>query len=150
MTRRANTTFAALSALVALSLAATGCLVTVDDELTPGIAVHVDIDARPLLADLQVDWTIDGSDAPALCSIYGVQRWEVTLHGPEIRQTMVDCRDNWWSSENDFTALRAGEYRVTVRALDGYDNLVASVATSVGLYDSAPERLKIDFDSGAF
>ena len=72
MTRRANTTFAALSALVALSLAATGCLVTVDDELTPGI-VHVDIDARPLLADLQVDWTIDGSDAPALCSIYGVQ-----------------------------------------------------------------------------
>ena len=125
---------------------ASGCYVEVDDGYVPSGSVEIEVDTTVAsLTDLQVDWTIDHSDAAMLCSIYGVDRWEVSIHGPESRDTILDCRTNWWSTEADFFELAVGSYRVTVTAVDDFGLIIGSVSTSIAAYDYS-ENLSINFD----
>ena len=126
---------------------ASGCYVEVDDRFPGAVDVDVDVDVAPLMTDLEVGWTIDHSDAAFLCSLYGIDRWKVTIYGPESRENVLSCRDNWWSSEADFHSLLVGDYRVTVTAVDDFDMIIGSVSTTILAFDHS-EQLTINF-SGA-
>ncbi len=135
-------------ALCASLLLASGCIVTVDDELLEG-GVQVQVEGSAL-ASIEVNWTIDHSEASSLCAVYGIERWTVTLYGPETRETVVDCRAHYWSTESDLLYLPRGDYRVTVTALDDYDMIVGSVSSSLVLHGTGVQRLDIDFDGASF
>lgn len=102
-----SSVFAAFS-LMALLLAAQGCYLDLD----------VDDPFYVPVTDLRVHWTVEGSDAPALCGVFGVDRWQVHLTGPERRTVEVDCVQHYWSSENDLLALPTGVYTVELSGLD--------------------------------
>jgi hypothetical protein len=121
------------SLLVGIGFLASGCYLEVQDE-------------EIFLADLQVDWTIQGSDAASLCSAYGVDYWLVEVDGPESRTVELDCHVHFWSSENDLLALNEGSYTVRVTALDAFRLPVASQWTSTSLYDTGYlNRLSFNF-----
>ena len=101
----------------------TGCYVDVVD----GEGVY--------LADLEVNWRIQGSQSVTHCDTFGIERWEVSLRGWESRDLLVDCRAHWWSSENDLLALHEGTYTVTVRAVDAGDYVLATESTQLDLID---------------
>ena len=122
-TRRA---LLAALALVVLGLAS-GCYVVEDDPYyhEPGI----------FLGDLEVNWRVDGSQSTTRCDAYGIYRWVVSVRGPESRDVVLDCRADWWSTENDLLDMYEGRYAVTVEAedIDGY--LLAGQSSSVDLMD---------------
>jgi hypothetical protein len=107
-------------------LATSGCYLEVEEE-----GYYTD---EPYLLNLQVDWTIEGSDVAILCPTYGVHRWIVELRGPEDRTTELSCA-NHWSTESDFSALPEGSYTVTVRALDAFGHELGALSKTAGLYD---------------
>jgi hypothetical protein len=97
---------------------------------------HVEVtDSVGGLADLQVDWRIHGSQSTSYCDAYDIDRWVVTVTGPETRDVFVDCRAHYWSSENDLLALYAGTYDITVRAVSPTGFTIASQSTTVSVYD---------------
>lgn len=125
------------SLLIGVGILASGCYWEVHDEGPVG-SVY--------LADLEVDWTIQGSDAASLCSAYGVDYWLVELDGPESRSVELDCHVHFWSTENDLLALSEGSYTIRVTALDSYRLPVASQWTSTSLYDAGYlQRLSFNF-----
>ena len=147
MTRR-NVLFA--TALLSFGVFfASGCWVEVEDDgvhTGVGLGVDVDVDVQPALADLEVSWTIDRGDSATLCSIYGVDRWRVTIYGPESRDSVLDCRANWWSTEADLYGLPHGDYRLTITGLDRDGMIRGSLSTPVYLYGLGLERVQVDFD----
>lgn len=130
--------FGVLFSVIAL-LALSGCYI--DDGYPDGYYVEGDY-----LADLQVDWTIQGADSAGLCNAYGINRWLVEAHGPEPRTVELNCATYYWSTENDLTAMAEGNYSVTVRAIDHLGHQLAAQSSSVGLYDSGfLHKLHFDF-----
>lgn len=133
MTRKtkSNLTRSVLLATLALGTLALagGCYVeTTDDPYYDGPGVY--------LADLEVKWRIQGSQSPGYCDSYGISKWIVSVRGPESRDVVIDCRDNWWTTENDLLSMYEGTYSVTVEAEDAYGYVVAGQSTSVHLVDS--------------
>ena len=115
----------ALLASVVLGLgSAAGCYVDVDDEY----------DAVSYLADLEVTWRIAGSQSAGYCDSYGIDHWIVEVRGPESRDVVVDCRANYWSSENDLIALVEGYYEITVVAADALGHALAIQSTHIDLF----------------
>ena len=120
-----------LSLVMALLLSlglAVGCYVEVEDH-GPGPS------PAPFLADLQVDWRIQGSQSANYCSAYDIASWIVEVNGPEYRESVIDCRAHWWSSENDFLSLSEGTYTVTVTAVDPLGYTLAKQSSVVDLLD---------------
>jgi hypothetical protein len=114
-------------AVLSLSLGAVaGCYVEVEDGGPVG-GVY--------LADLQVDWRIAGSQSATYCDAYDIDRWVLTVSGPESREVYVDCRAHYWSSENDLLALYEGTYNINVRAVSSTGATVASQSSTVSVYD---------------
>jgi len=103
------------------------------------------------LADLEVNWSVEGSDSVRACDLYGIDRWELTVSGPEDRSTIVLCDRDYWSSENDLLALEEGSYTVHLDAID-YDNLVlTSTSEHISLVDrGGVETLTFDFVDSDF
>lgn len=100
---------------------------------------------------MEVRWTIGGVDAASLCETHGVKTWVVELHGPEYRDVVVDCRANYWTTENDLLMLSQGVYEVHVIALDKADVEIARLETPFDLYDSGRvEVLHFDFSPAQF
>jgi hypothetical protein len=131
-----RTTTYITSILLAGVLLASGCVIAVDE----------DVIGDPLVADLEVNWTIDQSNSAALCAAYDIRRWEVTVSGPEVRSLTLDCRNHWWSSESDLYELPEGYYSVTITALDSLDYARSSLSTSIDLRSSVfIEQLSLDF-----
>jgi hypothetical protein len=124
-----------LLAVITLGIAMTsGCVIAVDEN-------------GPFnnLVDLEVSWTINGSDSASLCGVYGVNTWLLEVRGPESRNVVLDCRDNYWSSENDLLLLPEGSYDVRLTALDGGSAQSGSMQTSLYLWDDGRiERLHLD------
>lgn len=134
-------TLAILSALVAAAVASSGCMIEVNEE---GLPVSG-------LADMEVRWTIDGVDSASLCSVHGVNSWLVELRGPESRDVVLDCRDNYWTTENDLLMLEEGFYDVRVVALDRNGYELARRSTTVDLFDRGyVEMVRLDFRAGQF
>ncbi len=134
-------TLAILSALVTAVAASSGCILEVNDN------------GRPVtgLADMEVRWSIDGADSALLCNVHGVDSWLVELRGPEARDVVLDCRDNYWTTENDLLMLGEGLYDVSVTALDckGYE--IARRSTMVDLFDRGyVEIVRMSFHAGQF
>jgi hypothetical protein len=86
--------------------------------LTALAACDIEVEPFPLRADLEVDWSIDGSTSPALCDAYDIDFWVIEVRGPESFDVDVDCRAHYWTSESDLHDLLVGTYTVRVRALD--------------------------------
>jgi hypothetical protein len=98
------------------------------------------------LADLQVDWSIQGADSSGLCGVYGINRWIVEAHGPEARTTELNCSKYYWSTENDFAAMTEGTYVITVRAIDHLGHAFAAQSSSITLHDvGQTHTLHFDF-----
>jgi hypothetical protein len=134
-------TLAILSALVAAAAASSGCMIEVTDD---GLPVSG-------LADLEVRWTIDSVDSANLCSVYGVRSWLIELRGPESRDVVLDCKDNYWTTENDLLMLEEGFYDVRVVALDRNGYELARRSTSIDLFDRGyVEVVRLDFRNGQF
>lgn len=120
--------FTLLVALLAgLALAASGCVLEVGPEDDPYYGDYV--------ADLEVDWSISGSSAAALCDAYGIERWRVLVDGPEPRTVTLDCRADWWSTEGGLYSLSEGTYAVEVQAVSPGGHMLVSEQTSLELYD---------------
>jgi hypothetical protein len=127
--------------LLAGVLLASGCVIAVED----------DVLVEPIVADLEVSWTIDRSSSAALCAAYDIQRWEVTVSGPEHRSLTLDCRHHWWSSESDLYELPTGYYDVTITAVDSLDYARSALSSSIDLRSSLyVEQLALDFTSYDF
>jgi len=125
------------ASVLAAAVLATGCMVTVEDDL---------VDFRLPLSDLQVDWTINGSSAGALCAGFGIAQWELRVRGPESRDVLLDCRAHWWSSETDLFALPEGSYQIDVRAVDAYGATLAQLSSGASVYGEGHlEVLSFDF-----
>lgn len=115
--------------------------------LGSGCDTEVTVSPQPfvLLADLEVTWGIGGSGDPSLCDQLGIDRWLVTADGPEIRQSDVDCRRDFWSSQGDFFAIAEGNYLITVEAI-GQGFTLASQSADFTLIDTgAVQQLHFDF-----
>ncbi|MBW2735061.1 MAG: hypothetical protein JRH20_21985 [Deltaproteobacteria bacterium] len=139
MLRKSKSSLMMLSTLGFVGLLFSGCVIEEGSEV--GFS----------RADVEVRWTIEGVDSASLCSAYGIQTWIVELQGPESRTVVLDCVDNYWSSENDFLVLDEGFYTVRITALDPFDNELASVATTTDFYDLGyVDILSIDFLSRDF
>jgi hypothetical protein len=124
--KRRSKALLAMVAVFALGLSITGCYVeTTGPYHEPGV----------YLGDLEVKWRIDGSQAAGHCDAYGIDRWVVEVRGPESRSVVLDCRQNWWSSESDFLAMYEGRYSVTVTALDALGDTLAVQSGTVDLVD---------------
>lgn len=133
-------TLALLTALFGAAAFASGCIVEAD----PG-----PFGSR--LADMEVQWTIAGVDAASLCDAHGVKTWIVELRGPEHRDVVIDCRANYWTTENDLLMLSQGFYDVRVIALDSADVEIARLETPFDLFDSGRvEVLHFDFSPAQF
>lgn len=126
--------------LLVLAGLGSGC----DTEVTVGPQPYV------LVADLEVTWGIAGSADPFLCDQLGIDQWLVTADGPELRQSNVDCRGNFWSSEGDFFAIAEGNYLITVEAI-GQGFTLALQSASFTLIDTgALQQLYFDFQPQDF
>ena len=124
MKRRSKALLAVAAVLALLSTA--GCYVeTTGPYPEPGV----------YLGDLEVSWRINGSQAVGQCDGYGIAQWVVEARGPESRSVVLDCRQNWWSSETDFLAMYEGRYSVTVTALDAQGYTLAVQSGTVDLVD---------------
>ena len=90
----------------------------------------------PYYADLEVGWLVEGSEDATWCDALYIDQWIVRINGPEVRDVVLDCSRNYWTSENDFLALEEGSYLVTVKAIDfeGYELTTAS--TRIDLIDT--------------
>ncbi|MBW2733987.1 MAG: hypothetical protein JRH20_16485 [Deltaproteobacteria bacterium] len=82
--------------------------------------------------DVTVEWTIERSDAPSLCSTYGIDTFTVTLLGPEHQSTTVSCEDEYWFV--DFLGVEEGIYEITVAAWD-VDNVQVGSLTGEHFID---------------
>jgi len=103
------------------------------------------------VADLQVDWTIDGGSAPQLCDLYGLSHWVVIADGPELRDTAIDCRAAVWNTLSDFYALAEGQYLVTVQAVDLNGFVIAERSAEYPLIDQGVvNTLGFDFTASDF
>jgi len=122
---RRNTGVLLLAAALSLGLVA-GCYVEVEDGPHAPVGTY--------LADLQVDWRVQGSQSATYCDAYDIEQWVVEIQGPESRRSVIDCRAHW-SSENDFLALYEGNYQATVQAVDGLGYTIASQSTHIDLLD---------------
>ena len=129
-------------ALLAIAIGATGCIIAVDEDV---------LDPAITRVDLRVDWKISSSSSTSLCSAYDVDQWLVSVRGPESRDLVLDCRSHWWSSESDLFSLREGNYKISVRAVDGYDSTQAALTANVDLYDRGGiEQVTLNFRSSDF
>ncbi len=129
-------TLALVTAIVAAASAASGCI----------LQAETDMGTTPFgLADLEVRWTIAGRDNASLCSAYGIDSWIVELRGVESRDVVLDCRNNYWTTENDLLLLQEGFYNVPVIALDTAGYEISRLNTSVNLFDQGYVDL-VDLD----
>lgn len=121
--------------LVAFSVLGSGCYLEIEGE---PLTVYV--------ADVEVSWKLQGTQAPTLCSVYGVDHWVVEARGPESRDSFIDCRTNYWSTEQDLFALAEGLYSIRVRAFDAHNRLRAERGMTLDLLDRGyVEKLTVDF-----
>lgn len=132
-----------VAVLAAGLMAASGCIVEVheDDVLVGG----------PYYADLEVGWLVESSDDASWCDALYIDQWIVRINGPEVRDVVLDCSRNYWTSENDFLALEEGSYLITVKAVDfeGYELTTAS--TRINLIDNGDlQTVTIDFEEREF
>ncbi|MBW2732140.1 MAG: hypothetical protein JRH20_07075 [Deltaproteobacteria bacterium] len=113
-----------LLALMTVGLFANGCVV--EDNGGPG-----DI----FVADLEVEWSIEGGLSSSLCDSYEVDHWVITATGPEQRQHVADCYDDAWDTGTSFYAMEEGRYSINLAVydFDGYD--VGGVSRSLDLED---------------
>lgn len=114
--------------LAALPLLATGCTSNECDGPDcggPGV----------LVADMEVEWSIDGSLASTECDYFGIDHWVVTVDGPEPRQVVADCYDDPWDTGTGLYAIEEGLYNIDIAAvdIDGYD--VGGASASIDLID---------------
>jgi hypothetical protein len=103
-----------------------------------GASFGCDLDDDPdalFLADARVEWTIEGSTAPALCSAYGIEDWIIEVRGPDSFDVVVDCRADFWTSGTALFDLLEGFYTIRVRAVDAFDVTLAVIATDIELID---------------
>lgn len=115
MSHRFNRTVRRFSLIAALMVGLSGC------HLEMGIDDPWYYD----VADLEVNWSIDGSTRTSLCEQFGVDSWELQLRGPEPRVVNVDCKRHYWSSENDLLSLENGRYTVHLSARDSAGREIA-------------------------
>jgi hypothetical protein len=122
--------------------------------LSSGCYLEVTDNGQPIdtyLADLQVNWTIDGVDAASLCGTYGISRWRVTVSGPDSRSVILDCRSQNWSTESDLFGLAEGHYSIAVTAEDLSLRSLATVSTTFDLMDQGRvESVQIAFYGNDF
>lgn len=134
-----------LSLMLVAGLALSGCYIELDEE------VFDDGTTYSYLANMRVDWSIHGSSSASLCSMYGIDTWRIEVRGPESRTVDLDCRADFWSSENDLLAIEEGTYTVRVRALDDWGYQLAVLSTSLYLHDDGyVENLAFEFDVSDF
>ncbi|MBK8480987.1 MAG: hypothetical protein IPL40_07400 [Proteobacteria bacterium] len=127
----------ALLALL-LATAATGCIVESDG---PVITDR----GGPYLADLEVNWTLLGSDAPSRCAAYDIDRWVIHASGPEERETVLGCVEDDWTTANDFFGLPEGSYELTLTGIDDFDVAVVETGVRTPLVDDG-RTLVLDID----
>jgi hypothetical protein len=123
-----------LSALVGSLFVVSGCWLGLDID---------DPYYRPL-GDMEVSWSIEGSQSPVLCDVFGVRIWVLEVDGPEHRSVVLRCHGDFWSSENDLASLEVGHYRVQVRAEDEHNQPRAQLEAEVHL-DEGFRELNINF-----
>jgi hypothetical protein len=114
-------------------LAAAGCVIEVDPDHST-ISASPAPPSYPLLADLEVRWSVSGDQGAALCGYYGVGRWIVEVRGPESRDVVVDCWSARWTTGTDLHLLAEGRYTVTLRGLHDSGVQMAARSTSLSLY----------------
>lgn len=78
--------------------------------------------ACTVLSDLEVTWNIEGSVSKAVCSTYGIARWEVEARGPDWVTETRACGDSWRAGP---WAVADGYYDITVRALTAGGQVIA-------------------------
>lgn len=127
---------ALLAALLASS--ATGCVIESDGPF-------VDDRNTPYLGDLEVNWTLLGSDAPSRCARYGIDRWVVLADGPEEAESVVSCEGDTWTTADDLFALAEGTYDITLTGIDRFDRAIVETALRTPLVDDG-RTLVIDID----
>lgn len=133
--------------LIGFGAGLSGCLVTVEDHSD---GWSVDSQKYPLLSDLEVEWSIDGSSSSALCPAYGIDRWRIEVIGPEHRKVELDCQ-GYWTTETSLSALSQGDYRVKVKAIDVFGTILSAHSTEVDLYSEyGTERVAFSFVSSDF
>jgi hypothetical protein len=70
-----------------------------------------------LYGDMEVYWTIEGSDGAGLCSTYNIGSWHVLADGPRRYSVDVDCQGGWNTGEF-LWGVEEGYYDVTVEAIE--------------------------------
>lgn len=132
-----------VAVLAAGLITASGCLVEVHED-----GPFVD---GPYYADLEVDWLVEGSDDASWCDALYIDKWVVRINGPEVRDLVLDCSRNYWTSENDFLALEEGSYRVTVKAMDFEGFELTTARTNIDLIDTGDlQTITFDFEEREF
>lgn len=99
--------------------------------------------------DVEVYWSIDGSDAAQLCNFYDIGSWEVSIDGPEFRSFAIDCTD-LWDSADDFYNLDEGTYSVQVTAVDPFGVPIVTGEVVDTFFEGRIEVVDIDFTDADF
>jgi hypothetical protein len=109
-----------------------------------------DVEVAPALyrGDLEVTWSINGSDAPSLCDVYDIDYWTVEACGPEDLDVEPDCRAYHWTTAADLYGLLKGPYTVYVRAVDPFGVTLARAAADVVVDDGVIDVVDIVFRPG--
>jgi hypothetical protein len=109
-----------------------------------GIALACEI---VLIGDMEVRWTLD-----APCGDYNVAQFEVTALGPERESTIVSCGgDTSFTTGNRFYGIVEGNYSVTIKALSGSGQVLATKSDSGPvLSDAGPSIVILKFKASDF
>jgi hypothetical protein len=98
-----------------------------------GCGVEVTSTTGEGLADLEVIWSIDGSDSTAYCTDLAIGGWLIKARGPDSVDVFVDCFDEW-TTFSELYGLLEGFYTITVSALDPADFVITSLSSSIDLF----------------
>ncbi len=101
-----------------------------------------------ILEDLEIEWSVAGYMDAAVCDDFGVDYWEVEAVGPEKRTVRYDC-GAIWETESDFYDIEAGQYTVTIYALDSNLEIVGQHSGSTSTWVPA-DPILIDFVEADF
>jgi len=98
-----------------------------------------------LYGDMEVYWTIDGSDAASLCTTYNIGSWHVLADGPNRVSVDVDCQGGWNTGQFLWN-VEEGYYDVTVEAIEvGTGNVLATQGqTRVRVLSDAAAVTQVD------
>jgi len=124
-----------LAGMLALALPAAGCFVTTDVEPAPPSSFS---------GALTVNYTIEGSTDPALCSTYGAADVELVVYtgrGAYVTERQAPCSDFWIG-----VSLDPGLYSADITLVDVGDRAVSVTKPLYSIDVVEDTELVIDVD----